>query len=65
MFSRYNEKACVFECRLKYAIDKSINNKLTMNGCAPWDYPRPEGKATAISTTGPDLEDLNSELIGN
>ncbi len=35
MFNTYNEKSCLFECRLKFAI-KAGN-------CIPLDYPAPAG----------------------
>ena len=37
MFQSYNEKACQFECRLKFAARQA--------GCIPWDYPVPQRSA--------------------
>ncbi len=34
MFRSYNEKSCLFECRLQFARNAS-------GGCIPWEYPIP------------------------
>ncbi len=34
MFKLYNEKSCRFECRLRYAANRSA--------CIPWEYPVPK-----------------------
>ncbi len=33
LFNKYNESACLFECRLAYAATRAK--------CIPWDYPVP------------------------
>ncbi len=33
MFKAYNEKSCLFECRLRFSMRRS--------GCIPWEYPHP------------------------
>ncbi len=35
MFNSYNEKSCLMECRIKYAVN--------VTGCLPWDYNLPPG----------------------
>ncbi len=44
MFNTYNENSCLFECRLKHAVDATIRNRNYGDGCVPWDYPRPLGE---------------------
>ncbi len=53
MFKRYSQEACLFECKLKYALNKT--------GCIPWDYPLPihaendtEWEASICTSVAPD-----------
>ena len=35
IFQKYSKKGCIFECSVKFAIEKV--------GCLPWDFPVPFG----------------------
>ena len=39
MFSDYDERSCLFECRLRHAVNAT--------SCLPFDYPSPLGEADA------------------
>ncbi len=45
LFNKYDERACHFDCRMRYAVGKS--------GCVPWDYPAFENDALPICTSLP------------
>ena len=45
MFKKYNEKSCLFECRLKNALRITAKSGIA---CIPWDYPAPYGDIKPI-----------------
>ncbi len=42
MFLMYSAKSCKFECRLRYALNKT-------GGCVPWEYPLPPPKRKVLA----------------
>ena len=52
MTNSYDEKSCIFGCRLRYALKKA--------GCVPWDYPVPEDM---VRTSKPYEKFLQKSII--
>ena len=55
MFNEYEERACQFDCRLRYAINRSR--------CLPWDYPSLGEESLPICRS--DMTDADGRRVNN